>query len=201
MSEPLLCRVEKTLPSFPPGSCRLFDNRFSSPGGKREGRKHFFYFAPTRLGLELWIRTGEESGQGRRTINQPTYWWGSISMMDMPVSVSPFMIACATGEAPRQRGSMLPCTFRTPLKVRQRLKRGLGNLKWKLPTWERIVSVSRESTSRTRPQYRGRTLPRQSSWGQAAIPQARSRSPAKTSLPPKRAFSCAGDRRTSGIWC
>ena len=33
-------------------SCRLLGDGFSSPGSKREGRKHFYYFAAARL--ELW---------------------------------------------------------------------------------------------------------------------------------------------------
>ena len=43
------------------------------------------------------------------------YRYGRISMIEMPVSWSPAMIAWLMGEAPLHRGSKLPWTFNTPL--------------------------------------------------------------------------------------
>jgi len=45
-----------------------------------------------------------------------THWAGRISMMEIPVSLSPFSTVWIIGDAPRHLGNILGCTLRIPLQ-------------------------------------------------------------------------------------
>ena len=63
------------------------------------------------------------------------YRCGRISMIEMPVSWSPAMMAWLMGEAPLHRGSKLPWTFNTPLIGKMHFHPDTTEIHWVLEPW------------------------------------------------------------------
>lgn len=73
-------------------------------------KKNWNTFFFTKLTRDHLFRVG----WGLRNSN--THCFGLISIIEIPVTVSPYKIVCSIGDAPRHRGNRLGWTFNIPLK-------------------------------------------------------------------------------------